>query len=212
MLFVLLWAVPALAQTADDRRDQEIRRFVAADLAAPPSPGGIVFVGSSTIVNWDVAKYFPDIPIVNRGMWGSSLADAVHYADQFVIAYQPRLVVVYAGENDINAGRTSEEVAVQFERYIAAIHAKLPQTRIVFIGMKPGPLRWIQVDRMRAANAMIRAIAGRDDRVAFLDVDGVMLGWDEKPRTNLFVADGLHLSELGYQLWTAVLRPLLTAP
>ena len=49
----------------------------------------------------------------------------------------------------------------------------------------------------------------RDDRLAFLDVDGVMLGWDEKPRKELFADDGLHLSPQGYQLWNVLLRPFL---
>jgi hypothetical protein len=37
----------------------------------------------------------------------------------------------------------------------------------------------------------------------------LMLGWDEEPRRELSVEDGLQLSPLGYQLWTAVLRPYL---
>ena len=110
---------------------------------------------------------------------------------------------------DIDAGQTSEDVAVQVERFIKSIHAKLPQARIVFIGIKPSPQRWLTIDRARATNEMIRAICSRDDRVAFLDVDGVMLGWDEKPRRELFAEDGLHLSPQGYQLWTTLLRPFL---
>ena len=90
-----------------------------------------------------------------------------------------------------------------------AVQAKFPQTRVLYIGIKPSPLRWLQVDRMRAANDIIRAICQRDDRLAFRDFDNLMLGWDEKPRRDLYVEDGLHLSPLGYQVWTAVLRPYL---
>ena len=98
---------------------------------------------------------------------------------------------------------------MDFERFVRAVHAKLPQTRILYIGIKPSPLRWLQIDRMRLANQVIRAICERDDRLAFLDFDNLMLGWDEKPRRDLYVEDGLHLSPQGYQLWTAVLRPYL---
>ena len=62
---------------------------------------------------------------------------------------------------------------------------------------------------MRLVNDIISAICQRDDRLAFLDFDNLMLGWDEKPRRELYVEDGLHLSPLGYQVWTAVLRPYL---
>ena len=36
-----------------------------------------------------------------------------------------------------------------------------------------------------------------------------MMGWDEKPRRELFVEDGLHLSPDGYRLWTTLVRPFL---
>ena len=136
----------------------------------------------------------------------------MRYVDRLVIPYEPRLVVVYAGDNDISNGRTSEQVAVEFERFVSKVHAKLPQTRIVFIGLKPSILRWSQVERMRSANVMIREFCAHDDSVAYVDVDGPMLGWVEKPRRELFVEDGLHLTSEGYRLWAALLRPFLTPP
>jgi lysophospholipase L1-like esterase len=133
----------------------------------------------------------------------------VRLVDRLVLPHQPRTVVLYAGDNEIDGGKTTEDVTVQFERFVKAIRARLPQTRIVYIGIKPSPQRWMTIDRARAANAMIRQVCSRDDRVAFLDVDGVMLGWDEKPRPELYAADGLHLSPRGYELWTVLLRPFL---
>ena len=208
-LAALLIAAPAGAQDAAVRFEKEVSAYEAADLGAPPPKGQVVFVGSSTIVDWDAAKYFPDLRIINRGLWGSALLDAARLVDRLILPHQPRTVVIYAGDNDIDAGKTTEEVTIQFERFVRAIHAKLPQTRIVYIGIKPSPLRWMTIDRMRAANAMIRQICSRDDRIAYVDVDGAMLGWDEKPRPELYAADGLHLSAQGYQLWTTLLRPFL---
>ena len=208
-LGVLLMATPAIAQEVPARFEKEMSAFEAADLIAPPPKGQIVFVGSSTIVDWDAGKYFPDLKIVNRGLWGSALSDAARLVERIILPYQPRTVVIYAGDNDIDGGRTTEEVAVQFERFVRAIHAKLPLTRIVYIGIKPSPQRWLTIDRMRAANAMIRQFCSRDDRIAYLDVDDTMLGWDEKPRPELYAADGLHLSAQGYQLWATLLRPFL---
>lgn len=207
-LLVLLTGGPALAQ-APVRFEKELAAFDELDQKSPAPKGQIVFVGSSTMVDWNAGKYFPDLRIVNRGLWGSSLSDITRNVDRLVLRHEPRLVVVYGGDNDLDAGAIAEQVAVEFERLVKAVHASLPKTRIVLIGIKPSPLRWITIDRMRAANDMLRAICGRDDRVAYVDVDGVMLGWDEKPRPELYQADGLHLSEQGYQLWTTLLRPFL---
>jgi len=204
----MLAASTALAQQPD-RWERFVAAYDEADKVSPPLKHQIVFVGSSTIRRWDVASYFPDLKIINRGIDGTELSDALKYIDRLVLRYEPRLVVVYAGDNDIGGGKLSEQVSVDFERFVRAVQTRLPETRILYIGIKPSPLRWLQVDRMRLANQVIRTICERDDRLAFLDFDNLMLGWDEKPRRELYVEDGLHLWPQGYQLWTAVLRPYL---
>jgi lysophospholipase L1-like esterase len=204
----MLAASTALAQQPD-RWERFVAAYDEADKVSPPLKHQIVFVGSSTIRRWDVASYFPDLKIINRGIDGTELSDALKHIDRLVLRYEPRLVVVYAGDNDIGGGKLSEQVSVDFERFVRAVQTRLPETRILYIGIKPSPLRWLQVDRMRLANHVIRTICERDDRLAFLDFDNLMLGWDEKPRRDLYAEDGLHLSPQGYQLWTAVLRPYL---
>jgi lysophospholipase L1-like esterase len=208
-LAVLLCGVPAVAQPVGDRWERDIAAFEAADRLSPPPIGETVFVGSSTIRLWDLQKWFPELKAINRGFGGSDMEDATRFVDRIVLPYRPRLVVVYAGDNDIGGGVTSEEVVVNFERFVRAVHVALPLTRIVYIGIKPSLLRWSQIDRMRAANAGIRAFCERDDRLAFIDVDQAMLGWDEKPRKELYVSDGLHLTAEGYQILSNLLRPFL---
>ena len=209
-LAALLSAAPLSAQQPIVRYEKEMTAFADIDRASPPPKGQILFVGSSTMVDWKADRYFPGLTIVNRALWGSALADTARNIERLILPYEPRLVVVYAGDNDLDAGLTSEQVAAEFERLVKGVHAKLPQTRIIYIGIKPSPQRWLTVDRMRTANAVIRAICARDDRVAFMDVDGPMMGWDERPRKELYLSDGLHLSEAGYELWATLLRPLLT--
>jgi lysophospholipase L1-like esterase len=202
-------AVAAAVHGQAARFEAEVAAYEATDRAAPPPTGGVVFIGSSSIKLWDLEASFPGVKTVNRGILGSTLYDAVRHAERLVIPHQPRVVVVYAGDNDINGGATSEQVAIQFEQFVRVVRARLPEVRIVFIGIKPSLQRWDVIERIRLANALIRAYATHDDRVAFVDVDQAMLGWDETPRPPLFVADGLHLSPSGYELWTTLLRPLL---
>ena len=204
---VIACALPAAAQS--DRWEKDIAAFEAADLASPPPKGEILFVGSSTIRLWDLKTAFPDLKTINRGFGGSEMQDSTRYVDRIVVPYIPRIVVVYAGDNDI-MGTPSEQIVIAFERFVRAVHAKLPETKILYIGIKPSLLRWNQVDRMRQANAMIRQFCERDDRLGFVDTDNAMLGWDEKPRKDLYVADGLHLTPAGYQILNALVRPFLT--
>ena len=207
--FVIGVPVPGAAQGGV--WEPAIAAFEASDRTSAPPTGEIVFVGSSSIRLWDVHRSFPDLKIINRGFGGSQLSDAVRYAERIVTPYKPRIVVVYAGDNDIYAGATSEQVAISFEQFVRLVRARVPDVRIVFIGIKPSLQRWDVIERTRLANHLIRAYAEHDDNVAFVDVDQAMLGWDEKPRPELFVADGLHLTPAGYELWSTLLRPLLAA-
>ena len=211
----LLWGALALCCATNawahdaEPWEHELAAFDAADRAAPPPAGEVLFVGSSSIQGWDLSRYFPDLKTINRGISGSELDDTVRLADRLVVPYSPRVVVVYAGDNDIAAGEAPEQVATEFEQLVGHLHSKLPHTRIVFIGLKPSIRRWEQVGQMRATNALIRDYSAQDDLVTYIDIDHAMLGTDEKPRPDLFVSDGLHLNADGYQLWSSMVRPLL---
>lgn len=210
---LLAGASAAHAQApAPDRFEKDIVGFEERDKTAPPPKGEIVFVGSSTIRLWDTAAAFPDLKIINRGFGGSWLSDATHYADRIIIPYEPRLVVVYAGDNDIAQAYTSETLALEYERFVRTIHAKLPRTRILFVAIKPSILRWLADERFDMANDLIRRISEKDDRLAYVDFGGLMLGWDEKPRPELFISDGLHMTPAGYAIWNAAIKPFLMPP
>jgi lysophospholipase L1-like esterase len=199
--------VPAAEQP--DPWAEAIAAFEQQDQKSPPATGGIVFVGSSSIRLWDLARSFPGMPVINRGFGGSQIADSVKHVDLLVIRHKPRTVVFYAGDNDLAGGKTPTQVTDDFKAFVAKIHAALPATRVAFIGIKPSILRWGNIAQVRQANALIREYCDGDDRLGFVDVDGPMLGWDGKPRKDLLVADGLHLSPKGYVLWTALVRPFL---
>jgi lysophospholipase L1-like esterase len=206
--FVLLRGVSASAQQAEPW-DARLAAFAAADQDTPPPSDGIVFVGSSSIEAWDLPRFFPSFKTINRGISGFELDDTARLVDRLVFPYSPRIVVIYAGDNDIAAGLTPEDVALDFSRLVTSIHTKLPQTRIVFIGLKPSISRWSYVEEMRAANALIRDYSAHDSLVSYIDIDHAMLGDDDKPRPDLFAADGLHLNVDGYRLWSSLVLPLL---
>ncbi len=191
------------------RWESAIRAFEEKDRTSPPMHKGVVFVGSSSIRFWDLGKSFPGMDLINRGFGGSELADSVFFAPRIVLPYEPRTVVLYAGDNDIGFGRSPEQVAADFREFARVVHAKLPKCRIVYLSIKPSPLRWKLVDKGRRANELIAEQCKADDRLVFVDVATPLLGPDGRPRRELFRGDGLHLNEKGYDIWAAVVKPHL---
>ncbi len=217
MLLALLVAPSALrAQTPatgcpdPSRWEADIKAFEAADLSDPPVRGGIVFTGSSSIRLWTTLKQdFPGLPVVNRGFGGSMLPEVTAFLERTVTPHRPALVVVYCGGNDIDAGRSADQVLADFQALVAKLHDILPITRIDFISIAPNPARWAEVETVRAANRKIEAYIATDSRLAFINVFPLMLGPDGHPKPDIYVADGLHMNAAGYAIWAEAVRPYL---
>ena len=193
---------------AVDRSEAEIRRFEESDRAAPPAPGGIVFVGSSSIRMWrSLESDFPGLPVLNRGFGGSTFPEAIHYLPRIVLPYRPRTIVVYEGDNDLTFGWGPQQVADDYKTFVRMVRDSLPNAKIVFISLKPSPSRWKLIDQQREANRLVRAIVTGDPLQSYVDVFTPMLGANGRPTPELFISDSLHMTPAGYAIWRARVAP-----
>lgn len=217
VLFVFVGTIIAAeakpAASGADRWEQSVAKLEEGLRAHPPAPGAVFFLGSSSIVGWNVKKSFPDVPTVNCGFGGSQMADAARYVDRLVIPWKPRVLVVYSGDNDMKAGKSPEQVRDDFRTLAEKVHKQLPQTKIVLIGVKPSIARWNLIDKIRATNKLLAACAEQDaqKQIVFVDVEPLMLDAEGRPRAEIFKDDGLHLNAEGYAIWAKRIAPLLEA-
>ena len=189
--------------------EKDIARFEASDKTNPPPKNPIVFVGSSSIVKWKtLAMDFPGLPVMNRGFGGSQLADSVNYADRIVIPYQPREVVVYAGCNDLDAGKSPEIVYGDFVALMKKLRAELPHARLAYISVAPNFARWKELAQVKEMNALAENYC-RHHGIAFINVFPLMLGSDGHPLPDIYVADRLHMNAKGYVIWRQAVAPYL---
>ncbi len=207
----LLSVSPSVAAEADPaaRWEEHIRKFEEADRNKPPQPDGILFVGSSSIRMWDTDKWFPGAGVINRGFGGSQISDVNYFAERIVLKYRPRVIVFYAGDNDVAKGKSPKRVLGDFKAFAGLVADELPDTHIVYVPIKPSLARWKLWPIMREANAMIKEFIDSKDNLHYADTATPMLGEDGKPEADLFIKDGLHLSDKGYELWTGIVRPLI---
>jgi len=203
------------AATADPAFFEEaIAAFEQADRIEPPEPGGIVFVGSSSIRFWTgLDRDMAPLRVLNRGFGGAQFNHLLHNVHRVVTPYAPRAVVTYAGDNDLaeGTGKSAERVFGDYQRFVAEVRERVPGTRFYFLTIKPSVQRWARWPEMSRANAMIEAWSAGDPRLDYLDVATPLLGEDGEPRPDLFMADGLHLNAEGYAAWAQVVQPRLLA-
>jgi lysophospholipase L1-like esterase len=190
--------------------EKEIRALESADRKNPPSEDAVWFTGSSTIRRWTTMQVdFPGLAVVNHGFGGSMISDAIYFADRLLAGRPPRVIVLYSGGNDINAGRTPERVCEDFKTFVGKVRVKYPAARIVFMGIGPSVKRWAQAEKQKKANRLIREFMGAGRNMDYVEAWDEFLDRDGKPRPELFVADGLHNNAEGYRIRAEILRPYL---
>lgn len=215
LVFGLAWSTLTGSATAQEkpsgpqRWEAAIAAFEAKDKSNPPKPGSVLFLGSSSIRMWKTDNACADLPAINRGFGGSQIEDSLHFIDRLVYAYEPRAIVFYAGDNDIGSGKSPERVAGDFEKFCNAVHKELPKCQVLFVAIKPSIRRWNLVEKIRDANERIASYCKDQPQVTYVDIFTPMLNDEGTPRPELFVKDGLHMSQAGYDVWEKALQPLL---
>jgi lysophospholipase L1-like esterase len=149
--------------------------------------------------------------VINRGFGGSSLPDLIRYADQIIIPYHPKQVVIYCGDNDfaVSGSLASDSVAARFKRLFWIIRTNLPRASIAFISVKPSPSRVRFMAKEEQANNAIKAFLAGQQNTSFIDVFHLMLGEDKRPIPSIYLPDSLHMNARGYAIWKKAIEPYL---
>jgi lysophospholipase L1-like esterase len=190
----------------------EIQQFKKQDSISFPPKNSILFVGSSSFRKWqDVQSYFPKYKIINRGFGGSTLPDVIRYANDIILPYHPKQVVIYCGDNDLASSDTitPEIVTDRFKTLFHIIRKNLPAANIAYVSIKPSPSRKQLMPKMKRANMQIKSYLGKQKNTSFIDVYPPMLLPDGKPRPEIFLEDSLHMNEKGYAIWKKTIQPHL---
>jgi lysophospholipase L1-like esterase len=202
--------VHAQTPPSDMRWVRQVAELVADAPVQREVENAVVFAGSSSIALWpDLHTHFPSHAIVNRGIGGLLLADLADLADGLILRWQPPLVVVYAGENDLAAGQSVADVVASFKRLRAHLRAESPGTHLLFLALKPSPWRAALTTQFREANLLIAAACADDAQATFVDLFTPLLDGRGEPRPELYAPDGLHLNDAGYQIWNTLLTSAL---
>jgi len=190
----------------------EIKSFRRSDSIAMPPQNAILLIGSSSFTNWkDVAKYFPDKTIINRGFGGSSLPHLIMYAEDVIFKYNPKQILIYCGENDLTGGPsiTADTVFERLKTLHALIRSRYKKVPIAYISMKPSPSREKYLETMQKANELIKTFMEKQKKSTYIDVYHSMFDAQGKMLTNIFLSDKLHMNAEGYKIWQGIIAPYL---
>jgi len=188
----------------------EIQKFEKEDKANGLTQNGILFTGSSSIRMWStLAEDMAPMPVLNRGFGGSTIPEVLHFSGKYLFQHNPQIIVFYCGENDIAEGQSPETVYDSFKTFAKIIETKLPNTKLVFISMKPSTARWDLWMKYKLGNGLIQTFMSKKPNMLYVDSSETMLDSNGKVKEDIFIEDGLHMNAKGYTGWTQQLKPIL---
>jgi len=176
--------------------------------------GGIdvMFVGDSITEMWPKTVWnaqFGHLKAANFGIGGDHTGNLLwRLQSPAIAALTPRLVVLLIGVNNINlCGETPEQVFGGIKAVVGQLRERYPQARILLNAVLPEGQAANAPERAKvlALNRMVQTLAD-GKTVVFHDYGGLLVGADGSLSAEL-QPDFLHLSEKGYRLWAAALRP-----
>lgn len=213
-LVFALFSAQIMAQALPDptRFEQAIAAFEAKDKVSPPPANAIVLTGSSSIMLWneDAPTDLAPLTVISRGFGGSIMNDALHYLDRVALAYKPRAILLYEGDNDTGRNNIPTQTIVsQLQEIIARIHAQLPETRIYLLAVKPSVARVATWPAALEVNQRYQELAAADPLIHYIDVATPFMKADGTVMTDIFRDDDLHLNDKGYDIWAAAVKEVL---
>jgi lysophospholipase L1-like esterase len=193
--------------------------FQNINVAVKTQPYRVLFLGDSITQRWSLplwgAKPVWDanmVPrgVLNAGVSGDRTEHLLWRLDHGNLdGPPPRGVVVLIGTNDLAAGRPPELAAEGIRAVLIRLRQKLPNTRILLLGLTPrgattaDPLRQevLQVNRLIPSCADGSTIVYADIGGGLLDGSGVL--------SQTLSPDLLHFSAAGYERIVPKLDPLI---
>lgn len=207
---IFLFGFCSIAQSENNFTDEVKSISQKYDTIWKPEKETIIFTGSSSVRLWKALKpSFPEHQILNTGFGGSQASDLLVFLDDLVLAYNPKKVFIYEGDNDLWAKKTPNEVIKTTKTIIHRIKTKNPTTKILLISAKPSISRWEIRRKYMRLNRKMERLTKKDTLTDYVDVWYPMLN-NKKLRTDIFIEDGLHMNQKGYDIWHKVMKDLIT--
>jgi len=161
----------------------------------------VLFYGSSSFTLWhDLTDHFPEHNVVNHGFGGSTLADCIEYFDRLVAAYAPRVVILYAGDNDLGDGASPEQVLQRLRTIIGRKRDALGSVPMAYVSIKVSPARFALMHGIAYTNRIIERALEHAADVHFVDITRRMVGRGLEPLLGCYGEDPLHMNRAGYRI------------
>lgn len=171
----------------------------------------LVFVGDSLTEYFDWQNRFPASEVLNLGVSGETVEGLLVRLDRIIPAIQkggrnPDFIFVMTGINNI--AMEDYEIIAVYREVIRAIAASFSESRLVIQSLLPVRIPWIDNTIIRQLNESLKQMA-EDFKAEYLDLYPIFMSPGSEPKKEYLLDDGVHVSDKGYEVWSAALEDYL---
>jgi lysophospholipase L1-like esterase len=171
--------------------------------------GAVVFLGDSITQGWTtLAKDFPDIKVVNRGIGGDTTRGVLYRLNADVLALKPAAVVLLIGINDIGMGGKPEDIAANIKAILLELKQSNPHMPVIVCKVMPSSTQQHRpADQIEQLNVLVDEIVKSDPQSIRCDTWSIYADENGECKKGEF-PDLLHPNAIGYAKWANALKPI----
>jgi lysophospholipase L1-like esterase len=165
----------------------------------------VAFIGDSLTDGYDVAAYYPDLLVSNRGIGGDTTFDLEGRLAVSLYDLQPKVVVMLIGVNNIG------QMFENYERILVSLREHLPNTKIVLLSLTSMSGDWGKNNQLAAYNNVKIKLLAEKYSYEYVDLYSALLNLESGEIYPEYTTDGGHLTPLGYEVLTRKITPVVKA-
>lgn len=179
----------------------------------------IVFFGDSITEGYNVKEFYDEYRVVNSGISGNTTNDLINRIDNDLYDYNPSVVIIQIGTNDLRANIKDEEIINNIKTIIKGIRKNRKNASILVESIYPlnrdmDTEYWNGVNtdynnkHIIKLNKDIKKLC-KIEHIKYIDVYTSLLD-DNKNLKEVYSKEGLHLTDLGYYKVTKIIKKYLS--
>ena len=162
----------------------------------------IIFLGDSITEEYDLNKFFPNLPTVNRGISADHIDGVIDRLDISLGDAENAKLFILIGINDIGAGRSEDTVKYLYKELTDAVLKRKKYVVFLQSVLPTAPAhKNCPPEMIINLNTYIKTLA-TENNLSFINLYPLFLKADTNYLLDKYTNDGLHLKEAGYKIWT----------
>lgn len=191
-------------QAVEEYRANKTAQFAAENERYADYEVDVAFIGDSLTDGYDVAAYYPQFLVSNRGIGGDTTFDLAERLQVSVYDLKPKVVVMLIG------GNNPHSMFDNYESILQGLQKNLPDTKVVLVSLTVmSGEHWGKNNQLAAYNNVKIKLLADKYGFTFVDLYSPMMDLSTGELYAHYTVDGAHLTAQGYEKFTGILTPVL---